>query len=122
MTATTTETATDLLGTAPEPTAEARRIMPDDLRRFVQRVFQQLGVPEDRAARAANVLLTADLRGVTSHGVARLNMYYGQILSGAIDPTATLTTVRETGATGVYDAHGGLALALAPEAMDQCIE
>lgn len=119
---TATETATDLLDTKPSPAGEARRIKPDDLRQFVQRVFQQLGVPEARAARAAEVLLAADLRGVTSHGVARLGMYYGQILSGAIDPTAMLTTVRETGATGVYDANSGLALALAPEAMDHCIE
>lgn len=104
------------------PMEELRRIMPEDLRLFVQRVFQKLGVPEDHAVRASNVLLTADLRGVTSHGVARLSMYHGQIESGAIDPAAKLTTVRETGATGVYDANSGLALALAPQAMDHCIE
>ncbi len=119
---TTTGTTTDLLDTTTTPAEKARRIMPDDLRQFVKCVFQQLDVPDDRAARAAETLLTADLRGVTSHGVARLGMYYGQINSGAIDPTATLTTVRETPSTGVYDANSGLALALAPEAMDHCIE
>jgi len=119
---TSTETVSELLGATPAQAESPRRIMPDTLRLFVQRVFQQLGVPEDRAERASRVLLTADLRGVTSHGVARLSMYYGQINSGAIDPSATLTTVRETGATGVYDANSGLALALAPEAMDHCIE
>lgn len=100
----------------------ARRIMPEQLRQFVKTVFQRLGAPEASAARAAETLVTADVRGVTSHGVARLGMYAGQIRSGAIDPAATLTTVRETVATGVYDANSGLALALAPEAMDHCIE
>jgi LDH2 family malate/lactate/ureidoglycolate dehydrogenase len=99
-----------------------RRIMPEQLRQFVAAVFRSLGVAEPAAARAAETLVIADVRGVISHGVARLGMYVGQIESGAIDPAATLTTVRETAATGVYDAHSGLALALAPEAMDHCIE
>ena len=49
-------------------------------------------------------------------------MYVRQIRSGAIDPAASLTLTRETAATAVFDAGNGLALALAPEAMDVCIE
>ena len=99
-----------------------QRIPPARLHQFIAAVFEKLGVSAENAALAADSLLIADLRGVTSHGVARLSMYVGQIQTGAIDPRAILTTIRETAATGVYDAANGLALALAPQAMDHCIE
>lgn len=99
-----------------------RRISPERLRQFVETVFVRLGLPEARAVRAAETLVIADVRGVWSHGVARLGMYVDQIQTGAIDAQASLTTIRETPATGVFDAGNGLALALAPEAMDRCIE
>lgn len=108
----------------PSATAMARadnRIAPADLEAFVAAVFRNLGVPEERAARAAQTLILSDVRGVTSHGVARMEMYVSQITSGAIDPTVGMTLVRESGATAVFDANHGLALALAPEAMDVCI-
>jgi len=99
-----------------------RRIPAARLHQFIAAVFAHLGVSAVNAARAADSLVIADLRGITSHGVARLGMYVAQIQTGAIDPRATLTTIRETPATGVYDADDGLALALAPEAMDHCID
>lgn len=102
--------------------AAARRIAPEALRQFVAAVFLHLGVPEAGAARASEALVIADVRGVWSHGVARLGMYVEQLQTGAIDPHARLTTIRETPATAVFDAGNGLGLALAPEAMDRCIE
>ncbi|MCA9876848.1 MAG: Ldh family oxidoreductase [Thermomicrobiales bacterium] len=103
---------------APEP---ARRIMPADLRRFVAGVFMRLDVPEAAAHRAAEQLVIADVRGIWSHGVARLTMYVEQIETGAILPRAELTVQRETPTTIVFNANSGLALALAPQAMDACI-
>lgn len=101
--------------------AANRRIMPDDLRRFVHDVFVHLGVPDAAATRAANQLVIADVRGVWSHGVARLTMYVEQIEAGIIDPAAELTVERETAATVSFNANTGLALALAPQAMNACI-
>jgi L-2-hydroxycarboxylate dehydrogenase (NAD+) len=115
-----TLTGTDQESAAAAPAAE-RRIMPADLRRFVAEVFIRLDVPEVAAQRAAEQLVVADVRGVWSHGVARLTMYVEQIETGAILPRAELTVERETATTTVFNANSGLALALAPQAMDACI-
>jgi hypothetical protein len=48
------------------------RVRADCLRAFCGQVFGKLGVPEGDAAIAADVLVAADLRGIESHGVARL--------------------------------------------------
>jgi L-2-hydroxycarboxylate dehydrogenase (NAD+) len=115
-----TVTGTDRESAAAASAAE-RRIMPEDLRRFVAEVFMRMDVPEDNARRAAEQLVIADVRGVWSHGVARLTMYVEQIETGAILPRAELTVERETATTTVFNANSGLALALAPQAMDACI-
>ena len=47
----------------------------ESLSDFCARVFQTMGVPEEDARITAEVLVTADLRGVDSHGVARLRRY-----------------------------------------------
>ncbi|MFN8661384.1 MAG: Ldh family oxidoreductase [Thermomicrobiales bacterium] len=106
---------------AAAPAATERRIMPADLRGFVANVFKRLDVPEAKAHRAAEQLVIADVRGVWSHGVARLAMYVEQIQTGTIIPRAELAVERETPTTIVFNANSGLALALAPEAMDACI-
>jgi L-2-hydroxycarboxylate dehydrogenase (NAD+) len=84
-------------------------------------VFGAVGVPAEMADRAAEALVIADVRGIPSHGVARLPMYVGRIDAGVIDPRATLAVVHETGATAALDAQNGLGLALASEAMDLCV-
>ena len=101
--------------------AGSRRFEPGNLSRFATDVLESVGVHSARAARAAETLVLADLRGVSSHGLARLAYYVSHIERGTIDPAAALSLVRETASTLVYDAHGGLGIALAPEAMDGCI-
>jgi len=51
----------------------------DALREFSTRVFLHFGVPQEDAAQAADVLASADLRGIDSHGVARLYSYFGML-------------------------------------------
>jgi LDH2 family malate/lactate/ureidoglycolate dehydrogenase len=42
---------------------------------FTEAIFQKIGCNDDHAAIATKSLLSADLRGVDSHGVARLSGY-----------------------------------------------
>lgn len=100
---------------------ESVRVREGDLTGFAAALLERLGLPRGRAARAAGVLVLADLRGVASHGVARLGMYARRVERGTIDPGAELRVVRETAATLSLDAGDGLGLALAPEAMDRTI-
>ena len=66
------------------------------LREFSTRVFLRLGVPQEDAAQAADVLASADLRGIDSHGVARLYSYFGMLSEGHINPKPRIKTLRST--------------------------
>jgi LDH2 family malate/lactate/ureidoglycolate dehydrogenase len=79
------------------------------LQEYVTRFFVQLGVPPADAGIAADVLVAADVRGVESHGVIRLNTYYGSRLrKGVMSPVTVISTVNETATTLALDAGNGL--------------
>jgi len=88
---------------------------------FVASVLDALALPPAAARQAAEMLVVADLRGVDSHGVARLPSYAVRLQRGLINRDATLTTLRETAATLAFDANNGFGLTLAAEAMGRCI-
>ena len=88
---------------------------------FAADVFAAVGLAREPAQTAAATLLLADLRGVESHGLARLPFYVARIRRGLIDVGAELTVVRECAATIALDAHNGLGLVQAPRAMARCI-
>lgn len=92
------------------------------LRDFTARAFVTAGVPADEARIAADVLVTADLRGVDSHGVARLHHYLARIEKGLVAPTAPLTIVRERPTALTIDAGNGLGLVTAYRAMELALE
>jgi len=94
-----------------------------DLRAYVVRFLRRFDVPAEDARIAADVLVTADLRGIESHGVIRLQSYYGSRLQqGLIDPHASLTVLHETPATLALDGGNGLGQPIAYRAMTRCIE
>ncbi|MHB0989045.1 MAG: Ldh family oxidoreductase [Bellilinea sp.] len=94
-----------------------------DLTDYMVRFFRKLGVSQPHAERAAEILISADLRGVSSHGIIRLHSYYGsRILKGLIDPTSPFTTVRETPATLLIDGGNGLGMVVGYHAMTTAIE
>lgn len=93
-----------------------------DLYQFTKLVFEKIGCPEEEASMAAKVLLSADLRGVDSHGVARLSGYVRLWEAGRINPKPNLKVVHETPSTAVVDGDSGLGLVVAPFAMKVAIE
>lgn len=100
------------------PESEQIRVSPISLRRTVERVFESMGVPEDDARQAADVLVYADLRGVETHGVSNmLRVYVSQYRSGQLNPTPELKIVKESPAGIVIDGDGGLGLIQCPRAM-----
>lgn len=86
------------------------------LKAFTRAVFVHLGVPEEDAAEAAAVLAFADLRGIDSHGVARLRTYYDMLTLGRINPVAEVTITRESASTATVDGGNGLGLVVGPRA------
>ncbi len=95
----------------------------EDLFDFMVRFFEKLGVPKDRAEITAEILQSADLRGVSSHGIIRLQTYYGSRLQkGLIDPLANNEIVRESPSSIGIDGKNGLGQIAARDAMQRCID
>jgi L-2-hydroxycarboxylate dehydrogenase (NAD+) len=98
------------------------RVQPDELRDLCVRALEKMDVPGDAARVTADVLLTADLRGIDSHGVARLGFYLERLRDGTMLPRAPIQTVHETGVTAVIDAGGGMGPPVSRQAMEWAIQ
>lgn len=86
------------------------------LQNFSQAVFRHFGVPEDDARQAADVLAASDLRGIESHGVARLHTYFDMLTLGRINPKPNIKIVRQNASTATVDGDNGLGLVVGPKA------
>src|ERR1044071_909680 len=89
---------------------------------FTKNVFIRIGCSEKDAAVATRVLLSADLRGVDSHGVARLSGYVRLWEAKRANTTPSVAVIHETPSTAVVDGDGGLGLVVAPFSMQVAIE
>jgi LDH2 family malate/lactate/ureidoglycolate dehydrogenase len=85
-------------------------------------VFLAIGCSEAHAVSAAEVLVAADLRGIDSHGVARLSGYVRLWEAKRVNAKPDVQLVHETPSTGVVDGDQGLGLVVAPIAMKVAIE
>ena len=86
----------------------------DRLEEFARRVFVQFGVRVSDAEEAARILSLADLRGIDSHGIARLHAYSRMLDKGRINPAPEMRIVRETPGTATVDGDNGLGLIVGP--------
>ena len=96
----------------------------DLLEQFMIDVFRGIGVPAEDARTCADVLITADKRGIDSHGVGRLKtIYYDRIVHHKIQqPVTEFEIVRERGATAVVDGHHGMGMVIAKRCMEMAID
>lgn len=89
---------------------------------FTKNVFLEIGCSDKDANTAALTLVSADLRGVDSHGVARLSGYVRLWKVGRVNTKPNMKIVHETPSTAVIDADAALGLVSAPYAMEVAIE
>ncbi len=94
----------------------------EELFSFVQKIFIKIGCSESDAVTATSTLLSADLRGVDSHGVARLSGYVRLWEAKRINASPGIKIVHETLSTAVVDGDKGLGLVVAPFAMKVAID
>lgn len=94
----------------------------EELYQFSKKVFLAMGCPEADADTACETLLSADLRGVDSHGVARLSGYVRLWEKKRINPQPDIKIIHETPSTATIDGDAGLGLVVAPFAMQVAIE
>ncbi|WP_121357120.1 Ldh family oxidoreductase [Flavisolibacter nicotianae] len=89
---------------------------------FTKSVFLKIGCPEEDATLATNVLLSADIRGVDSHGIARLSGYVRLWEAKRVNATPVIKILHETPSTATVDGDSGLGLVVAPKAMQIAID
>lgn len=91
------------------------------LKDYTYQIFKCMGCPEDQAKVAADCLNQADLRGVDSHGVARLSGYVRLWELKRLNAIPKMKIIHETPSTAVLDGDLGLGLVTAPHAMQIAI-
>ncbi|MEJ2110514.1 MAG: Ldh family oxidoreductase [Acidobacteriota bacterium] len=96
----------------------------DLLENFMVDVFKGVGCSEADSRVCSDVLISADKRGIYSHGVGRLKpIYYDRIVQGGIQfPDAEFEIVRDHKATAVVDGHHGMGMVIGKRAMEMAIE
>ena len=94
-----------------------------ELKKVVAEILGKYDVPASHAEIVSDVLVTADLRGVESHGVARLIPYYiNRLEHGYINPQPNIQLTRNFGATFLLDGGNGLGHVACQKAMQKSIE
>lgn len=81
-----------------------------DLQIFTNQIFVKAGCNNNDAQEATIALLAADLRGIDSHGIARLSGYIRLWEKGRINMNANFKIIHETPSTATVDADSGLGL------------
>ena len=94
----------------------------ETLRTFTRNIFLKMGCSEEHATLATDVLIKSDLRGIDSHGVARLSGYVRLWEKNRINTKPNIQIVYETPTTATVDGDAGLGLIVAPFAMKVAIE
>lgn len=95
----------------------------DEVERFMYEGFRAIGVPDHEAKVCANVLITADKRGIDSHGVGRFKpIYLDRIWAGIQNPVTNFEIVRDTDTTAVVDGHNGMGHYIAVKANEMAVK
>ena len=101
----------------------AVRVAPATMRGAVEDIFVALGMSNADAAKCADVLVYADVRGIDSHGVSNMmRAYVAGLKGGYINPKATLKRVRDLPAAVSVDGDKGLGLGQGKELMELACE
>ncbi len=97
-------------------------ISASELRIIVENIFQSIGCSRDDSKNISEVLVSAEQRGIPSHGIVRIKDYLGLWAKGRLNPTPSLQIVYETPSTMVIDGDMGLGMVVSRFAMQQTIQ
>ena len=94
----------------------------EQLYSFAHNIFKAIGCSEAHATTATKVLLSADIRGIDSHGIARLSGYIRLWEAKRVNAIPDIKIIHESPSTAVVDGDSGLGLVVAPFAMQVAID
>ena len=105
------------------PEEDEIRVNSEKLRKTAEQIFIKCGMTLANSKIATDVLLSADIRGVDTHGVSNMLRNYVLYLSeGSAKANPEWKIVRETESCATIDCDEGLGLVVAPQAMNIAIE
>lgn len=93
------------------------RVAKADLEHFVCKLFQGAGMDEEQSSIVARHLVLANLRGVDSHGVSRVEIYTRRLDLGIDSKSAKAKIVKESASSALIDGGAGLGIIMATEGM-----
>jgi LDH2 family malate/lactate/ureidoglycolate dehydrogenase len=93
----------------------------NDLQTWTEALVRSIGTPADIAGDVAEILLASDLRGIASHGTARLPQYLKLVAAGVMDPVARPVKDKGKAAMARFDARNGWGHHAARVATDDAI-
>lgn len=101
---------------------EFKRVPVEKLFELMKRLFMANGLPEEDAHTSADALISADIRGIDSHGASRMPYYIGKLKNGTVNPRPQIKIIHELPATALVDGDNGLGPVVAKKGMEIAIE
>ncbi len=102
-------------------TSDVTRVRPEAVTRFARDLLVRAGLGETDATIVAEALVLADLRGVDTHGIARLPIYLGRLRDGRVKTAPEMTLDKPTPVAASLDGDNGLGFLVGRRAMQEAI-
>lgn len=102
--------------------SELKKYPAEVLKEFTVQVFRYFDISPQDAKQAADVLNLSDIRGIDSHGVARLHTYFDMLTLGKINPKPNIKIIRDKKSVCTVDGDNGLGLVVGPKANEIAME
>ena len=101
---------------------EERNVPYADLWEIGVQALQRVGVPEEDARTTVEILLWADLRGISTHGIRRLLMYIPRIRKGLMKPRPEITVESPAPGVRIVSGDDGLGPVVGARGMREAID
>ena len=110
-----------MVETSPLPKG-TKRYDPSVVKNFLSTALIRVGVAPDDADLVGDVLVGADLRGVRSHGAARLSYFIVRLEKGTLNLHPNFDLKMNTSTTGLLDADNAIGIIAANKAIQKAME
>jgi len=98
------------------------KIQWEQLRTYCQKIFINLGVPENEAFVVSDCLVDADLCGVESHGVSRMTIYTKRLETKVVSSVFKIAAEKDNPAGLTLNGCNSMGMLTGKYAMEKCIE
>ncbi|TKC18103.1 Ldh family oxidoreductase [Robertmurraya kyonggiensis] len=89
---------------------------------WVNEIFKAVGLDEEQAKTIADHLVLANLRGIDSHGVSKVDIYTKRLEKGIVNKDFQYTRLRETPVSALIDGCNSMGIPLATAGIKIAVE